>query len=51
MRGMYEARVVDRESRMIYTNPEEPGPIYLQRDYTTVAYRNIYLEPVCRKGK
>ncbi|VGO22205.1 3-keto-disaccharide hydrolase [Pontiella sulfatireligans] len=30
----------------IFTNPAAPGPIYLQGDHTTVAYRNIYLEPV-----
>jgi hypothetical protein len=32
----------------IHTNPAEPGPIYLQGDHTTVAYRNIYLAPVVK---
>lgn len=32
----------------IYTNPDRPGPIYLQGDHTSVKYRNIYLEPVLK---
>ena len=32
----------------IYTNPAAPGPIYLQGDHTTVAYRDIYLAPVIK---
>lgn len=30
----------------IHTNPAKPGPIYLQGDHTSVAYRNIILTPV-----
>ena len=30
----------------VYTNPAEPGPIYLQGDHTNVSYRDIYLAPV-----
>ncbi|KLU05214.1 glycosyl hydrolase [Rhodopirellula islandica] len=30
----------------IHTNPDEPGPIYLQGDHTNVSYRNLYLAPV-----
>lgn len=32
----------------IYTNPAEPGPIYLQGDHTTVKFRDIYLAPVLK---
>jgi len=32
----------------VYTNPAEPGPIYLQGDHTNVSYRDIYLAPVLR---
>ena len=28
------------------TDPTQPGPIHLQGDQTSVAYRNIYLAPV-----
>lgn len=108
LRGMYEAQVVDRESRMqglqgvgaifgqiaplknagkkggewqtydltlvdrhitvilngekvidnqpvhgptggaVFTDPTAPGPIHLQGDHTSVAYRNIYLAPVIK---
>ena len=30
----------------VFTDPMEPGPILLQGDHTSVAYRNIYLAPV-----
>ena len=33
----------------INTDPSAPGPIYLQGDHTSVAYRNIYLAPVVKK--
>jgi hypothetical protein len=33
----------------VFTNPEEPGPIYLQGDHTNVSYRDIYLAPVVGK--
>ena len=33
----------------IHTNPSIAGPIYLQGDHTSVAYRNIYLEPVFKE--
>jgi len=32
----------------VYTNPAEPGPIYLQGDHTNVSYRDIYLAPVLK---
>ena len=108
LRGMYEAQVVDRESRMqglqgvgaifgtiapsknagrkggewqsydltlvdrhitvilngekvidnqpvpgptggaVFTDPTAPGPIHLQGDHTSVAYRNIYLSPAIK---
>jgi len=32
----------------MHTDPTEPGPIYLQGDHTTVAYRNIWLKPVIK---
>ncbi|NNJ27718.1 3-keto-disaccharide hydrolase [Alienimonas chondri] len=32
----------------IYTDPSKPGPIYLQGDHTSVAFRQIYLAPVVR---
>ena len=28
------------------TDPTQPGPIHLQGDHTSVAYRNIYLAPL-----
>ena len=30
----------------VFTDPTRPGPIYLQGDHTSVAYRDIYLAPV-----
>lgn len=33
----------------VFTNPAEPGPIYLQGDHTNVSYRDIYLAPVVSK--
>ena len=33
----------------IHTNPSIAGPIYLQGDHTSVAYRNIYLEPFIKE--
>ncbi|MEM8734914.1 MAG: DUF1080 domain-containing protein [Planctomycetota bacterium] len=30
----------------VFTNPMQPGPIYLQGDHTAVRYRDIYLAPV-----
>ena len=32
----------------IHTNAAAPGPIYLQGDHTTVAYKDIYLAPVVK---
>lgn len=32
----------------VFTNPAEPGPIYLQGDHTNVSYRDIYLAPVLK---
>lgn len=32
----------------VFTNPMEPGPIYLQGDHTNVSYRDIYLAPVLK---
>lgn len=32
----------------VFTDPTQPGPIYLQGDHTSVAYRNIYLAPVLK---
>jgi len=33
----------------VFTDPTQPGPIHLQGDHTSVAYRNIYLAPVVRE--
>lgn len=33
----------------IHTNPAKPGPIYLQGDHTSVAYRNIILTPIVKE--
>lgn len=33
----------------VFTNPSLPGPIHLQGDHTSVAYRNIYLAPVIKE--
>ncbi|MEM6776727.1 MAG: DUF1080 domain-containing protein [Planctomycetota bacterium] len=30
----------------VFTDPTQPGPIHLQGDHTSVAYRSIYLAPV-----
>jgi hypothetical protein len=32
----------------VFTNPTQPGPIYLQGDHTSVRYRSIYLAPVMK---
>ena len=32
----------------VFTDPTLPGPIHLQGDHTSVAYRNIYLAPVMK---
>jgi len=48
-------KVIDNEpisrptAGAIQTNPDEPGPIYLQGDHTNVSYRNLYLAPVISK--
>ena len=34
-----------------FTDPTHPGPIHLQGDHTSVAYRNIYLAPVIIEQK
>jgi hypothetical protein len=45
-------KVIDNEpiryptAGAIYTNPDGPGPIYLQGDHTAVQYRNVLLAPV-----
>ncbi|MEN8773824.1 MAG: DUF1080 domain-containing protein [Akkermansiaceae bacterium] len=33
----------------VFTDPTAPGPIHLQGDHTSVAYRNIYLAPVIKE--
>ncbi len=33
----------------VFTDPTQPGPIHLQGDHTSVAYRNIYLAPVIKE--
>lgn len=41
---------VDRPTAgAIHTDPSAPGPLYLQGDHTSVAYRNIILTPVIRE--
>lgn len=48
-------KVIDNEpvsmptAGAINTDPSAAGPIYLQGDHTSVAYRNIILEPVIRE--
>jgi hypothetical protein len=48
-------KVIDNEpvsmptAGAINTDPSAAGPIYLQGDHTSVAYRNIVLEPVIRE--
>ena len=32
----------------VFTDPTQPGPIHLQGDHTSVAYRDIYLAPVLK---
>lgn len=32
----------------VFTNPTQPGPIFLQGDHTSVRYRSIYLAPVMK---
>ena len=32
----------------VFTDPTQPGPIYLQGDHTSVRFRNIYLAPVVK---
>jgi hypothetical protein len=34
-----------------FTDPTQPGPIHLQGDHTSVAYRNIYLAPVLKEQR
>ncbi|MDA7518241.1 DUF1080 domain-containing protein [bacterium] len=33
----------------VFTDPTTPGPIHLQGDHTSVAFRNIYLAPVIKE--
>ena len=32
----------------VFTDPTQPGPIYLQGDHTSVRFRNIYLAPIVK---
>ena len=34
----------------VFTDPAQPGPIHLQGDHTSVAYRDIYLAPVIKNN-